>query len=70
MQSQYAGSVASEVTPELVERRAGLQGLALTHDDAVAIAPSLDGLLAFLAPLVDPELAPADPLVHDPRWRA
>ncbi|MEZ5099889.1 MAG: hypothetical protein R3C15_08875 [Thermoleophilia bacterium] len=58
----------SPVTPGDVSRLASLAGLAFPEDDLEPVAAGLDGLLAFLAPLLDPALDDPDPLVHDPRW--
>lgn len=58
----------SPVTPEDVARLAALSGHVYPEGDLAAVAAGLDGLLGFLAPLLDPALDDPDPLVHDARW--
>ena len=56
------------MTAQDVARLAALSGHAFPADDLRPVAASLDGLLGFLAPLLDPALDDPDPLVHDARW--
>jgi len=62
--------VTGRLSPEDVERIAGLAGVRVVPQDLEALAAALASHAAFVEPLLRLDLSAAQPaLAFDPRWR-